>query len=303
MLNAVVRLLLTKESSGTRMLQTRLSPAFALLLSCLVLGAVPVRAHEDRDDTLARLDATLAENPGDPELWRSRAVLERSRANFARAHADLTKAVDLGLAPALAQRDRGLIWLEAGRFADAEASLCSARAQSPRDLPTLLAHARALAGLERWREAAAAYAIVVELEPRSNPDVHLERVRSIEAAGGADAFAEAVRAADAGIAVLGPVPALQQAALELEMRAGRVDAALARLDRMANAVKRHGSLLLQRAELFERAGRMRDASLAYADALAALEGQPETRRALPAARRIETRARDGITRLARQEAP
>lgn len=274
-----------------------------MLLFCLVLGAVPARAHEDRDDTLARLDAAIAENPRDPELWRSRAVLERRRANFARAHADLTKAVDLGLAPARAQSDRGLIWLEDGRFGDAEASLRSARACSPRDLPTILAHARALAGLERWREAATAYAVLVEREPRSNPDVHLERVRSIEAAGGADAFAEAVRAADAGIAVLGPVPALQQAAVDLELRGGRVDDALARIDRMANAVKNRGTLLLQRAELLERAGRSQEARIAYAAALAALDTEPDARRALPAARRIETRARDGVTRLARQDAP
>lgn len=285
------------------MMRNRLSAGLALLLFCLVVGAVPLHAHEDRDDALARLDATIAENSRDPELWRSRAVLERHRANFARAHANLTTAVDLGLAPALAQRDRGLIWLEAGRFADAEASLRSARAQSPLELPTILAHARALGGLERWREAAAAYAVVVEAEPHSSPDVHLERVRAIEAAGGADAFAEALRAADAGIAVLGPVPALQQAALDLELRAGHVDAALARLDRMTSAAQSRGTLLLQRAELLERAGRMRDANLAYAGALAAVERQPETRRALPAARRIETRARDGITRLARQEAP
>lgn len=145
--------------------------------------------------------------------------------------------------------------------------------------------------------------MVVEAAPHSSPDVHLERVRAIEAAGATDAFAEAVRAADAGIAVLGPAPALQQAALDLELRAGRVDEALAPLDRMASAVESHGTLLLQRAELLERAGRMHDANLAYTGALAAVERESETRRALPAARRIETRARDGITRLARQEAP
>ncbi len=263
------------------------------------LGSIPARAHEDRDATLARLDAAIAATPGDPELWRSRAVLERRRGDFALAHADLTKAVDLGLGLVLAQRDRGLIWLEQGRFGDAEASLRSARAQSPNDAPTLLAHARALAGLERWREAADSYAALVALAPGSSPDVQLERIRATEAAGGSSGIADALRATEAALAALGPVPALERAALDLEVRAGQVDAALARLDRQAGrAVVARDELLLRRAEILERAGRQQAARAAYAQALAALDARTRARRTTPAARRLEAQARAGIARLA-----
>ena len=271
-------------------------------LAWLCIGAalpLSARAHEDRDATLARLDQAIVATPGDPDLWRSRAVLERRHGSFLQAHADLTKAVDLGLDRALAQRDRGLIWLEEGRFGDAEASLHSARAQSPNDLPTILAHARALAGLLRWRDAADSYADLVQRAPRASPDVQLERIHATEAAGGPNGMADALRVTETALATLGSVPALEQAALDLEVRAGLVDAALARLDHLVSSgVLARDALLLRRAEILERAGRQQAARNAYAQALAALDARTQARRATPAARQLESRAREGIARLA-----
>jgi tetratricopeptide (TPR) repeat protein len=111
-------------------------------------------------------------------------VLERRRGNFARAHADLTHAIELGIDPVLARRDLGLIWFDERRFDDAEASLRAAREQAPDDLPILLAHARALAALERWLEASDTYTRLLRLAPTSSPDVQLERIAAVEAAGG-----------------------------------------------------------------------------------------------------------------------
>jgi hypothetical protein len=278
----------------------RIYLALAPLLVCVVLGSVPAHAHEDRDATLTRLDEAIATAPDDPELWRSRAVLERRRGGFAQAHADLSKAVDLGLDRTLAQRDRGLIWLDERRFGDAEASLRSARTQSPQDAPTILAHARSLAGLERWREAADSYTALVALAPASSPDVQLERIHAAEMAGGPAGMTDALRVTETALAALGSIPALEQAALDLEMRAGRVDAALARLDRLAGSgVLARDTVLLRRAEILERAGRQQAARAAYADALAALDARTQMRRATPAARQLESQAREGIARLAK----
>lgn len=286
------------------MLQHRICRGLASLLICMAFGSVPVQAHEDRDATLLRIDDAIAATPDDPELWRSRAVLERRRGGFVQAHANLAKAVELGLDRTLAQRDRGLIWLDERRFGDAEASLRSARAQSPQDAPTILAHARALAGLERWREAADSYAALVALSPAASPDVQLERIHATEAAGGPDGVADALRVAATALVALGSVPALEQAALDLEMRAGLVEAALARLDRLrGSGVLALDTLLLRRAEILERAGRQQAARDAYAEALAALDARTPARRATPAARQLESQARDGIARLANGDAP
>jgi hypothetical protein len=53
--------------------------------------------------------------------------------------------------------------------------------------------------------------------------------------GGSSGIADALRVTEAALAALGPVPALERAALDLEVRAGHVDAALARLDRHADS--------------------------------------------------------------------
>jgi len=277
---------------------------FSRILAAFWLGVAlasgAARAHEDRDDTLARLDAAIAEQPNEPLLWCDRAVLERRRGNFARAHLDLTHAVELGLDPSLAKRDRGLIWFDERRFDDAEASLRAARAQAPDDPPILLAHARALAALERWLEASDTYARLVELAPNSSPDVQLERIAAVEAAGGIE---NALAAADSALVVLGSVPALEEKSLDLELRAGRIDAALARLDRMNSGSAQRDTLLLRRAEILERSGRSQAARAAYADALAALDSRSASRRSTPAARQLESQVREGIARLAQGDAP
>ncbi len=146
------------------------------------------------------------------------------------------------------------MWLEERRLVEADAELRAARDLAPRDLPTLLAHARVLAALGRFGAAASAYARVVDLAPRADPDVRLERIRAIAASGRPGALDEAIREADAATAALGPIPALEQAALALERRAGRTDAALARLDRMLRGPARSESLLQQRAEIARLAG-------------------------------------------------
>jgi len=261
-----------------------------------VLAALPAAAHESEGEALARLDLALAVAPRDAELWRRRAGLERSQGDLELARADLERACALGLAPALAERERGWLARAEGRLADAERHLRRAIELSPGDTETLVAHAETLGSLHRWREAADGYARVIELAPDAGPDLHLARVRALAAGGDAN-LREALRALDEADAKLGPVPALAQEGVALELRAGRTDAALARLGRLSAQARHRESWLVQRAEILEHAGRSRQAFAEYADALASLEAQPPARRATPAAVTLAARAREGIARL------
>ena len=164
-----------------------------------------------------------------------------------------------------------------------------------------MAHAETLAELGRSRAAADAYARVIELAPRAGPEIFLARVRAL-AAGGDASLAEALRALDEAEARLGPVPALAQEGVALELRAGRTDAALARLERASAPARRGESWLVQRAEILERAGRSQEAASEYAAALASLDRLPPTRRATPASLTLAARAREGIARLSGVEA-
>lgn len=269
-----------------------------LALAALVqtLAATPAAAHESVDEALAHVDAALSAAPRDSELWRRRADLQRSRGDLEAAKAALTQACALGLTPALAERERGLLARAEGRLVVAESHLQRARELAPADVETLVAHAETLAALGRSRAAADTWGRVIELAPRAGPEIHLARVRAL-AAGDAD-VSEALRALAVAEAKLGPVPALEQEGVALELRAGRIDAALARLERAAARARRSESWRVQRAEVLEHAGRPQQAASEYAAALASLDTLPSTRRETPAAQQLAARAREGIARLA-----
>ena len=275
------------------------SSALALLAAASLtaaLAAPPASAHESEGEALAHLDLALAVAPRDAALWLRRAALERSLGDLERGSADLEHACALGLAPALAERERGALARAGGRLVDAEGHLRRARELAPADGETLVAHAETLALLGRWREAADAYARAIQLAPGAGPDLHLARVRAL-AAGGDATLREALRALDEADAKFGPVPALVQEGVALELRAGRSDAALARLGRLPALVRRRESWLVQRAEILEHAGRSDQAIAEYSAALASLEALPPVRRSTPAAVTLAARARDGIGRL------
>ncbi len=270
-----------------------------LALAALVqtFAAAPAVAHESSDESLAHVDAALSAAPRDSELWRQRADLQRSRGDLEAAKAALTQACALGLAPALAERERGLLARAEGRLLVAESHLERARELAPADVETLLAHAETLAALGRSRAAADTWARVIELAPRAGPEIHLARVRALAAGPDAD-LSEALRALAVAEASLGPVPALEQEGLALELGAGRIDAALARLERASAPARRRESWRVQRAEILESAGRSEEAAAEYAAALASLGTLPPTRRESPAAQQLAARAREGIARLA-----
>lgn len=200
-------------------------------------------------ETLARLDREIAAAPADASLWTRRAEALRLAARTEESLDAIDRARELGLEAPAADRERGATLIAAGRVADAEAALRNARDAAPNDPAVLLAHARALTGLGRYRDAAETYDRLVALVPRANPDVHLERVRAHAANGAIEAALAAVEEATAR---LGRVPAIEQAGLDLELRAGRVDAALVRLDRMAQASPSDAGLRRQRAQVLER---------------------------------------------------
>jgi len=271
--------------------------SLAGLLLALAIGAAPVAADEPLGTTLARLDREIAAAPRDAMLWARRAEIERLIGRYESSLRSLERAAELGLDATLAGRERGATLLAAGRVVDAEAALRVARDAAPNDVGVLLAHARALARLGRSGDAADGYDRIVALAPRSNPDVYLERIHA-RAASGPDSVDAALAAVGDALGALGPVPAFEQAGLDLELRSGRIDAALARLDRMTNASPADAGLRLRRAEILERAGRIAEAGDAYRTVLSAVGDMPPARRTTPAAIRIEADARDGVARIA-----
>lgn len=276
------------------------APACALsLLALVALCSPPAGAHGTLAERLASLDDAIARRPSDPALHLDRATLLRDEGSPAQALEEIDRAAALGADAGLVARERGRALLALGRTAEAERALARAVSLRHTDAAALAAHGTALADLGRGRSAAVAFARALDAAPRgaAAPDWALARAHALASEAPPD-LDGAIRGLDQDLARLGPLVVLEQEAVRLEERAGRVDAALARLDRVsAGAVRREG-FLLQRAEILERAGRREPALAAYAGALAAIDRLTPQRIDTPMSRRLAETASAGVARLA-----
>jgi len=277
----------------------KLIPAVAsLALVCLL--PVAVSAHGDFDERIEAASRAVAADPGSPEPRLVRAELHRRHGDFAAALHDLDAAGSL--APQLVSIDyfRGLVFLDAGRSAEAEATLRRFLAQEPHHPAGHEARARALIQLARPLEAAREYDIVIAQQPVPIPDHYIARALALASAGAAY-LDEAVRGLDAGVSAIGSIVTLERVAIDLELRRGATDAALARLERIAARSPRREAWLAQRGDILRQVGRNQEAAESFALALAELDRLSPMRRRAPATSRLESEIRESLTALAARE--
>ena len=105
---------------------------------------------------------------------------------------------------------------------------------------------------------------------------------------------QAIAGIDAAVERLGPIPALQLFAIELDVQQGRIDAALVRLDGLAARSPRKETWLARRGEILAQAGRPDEARTAYVAALAALEALPPAPRQTKAIANLEGQVRSAL---------
>jgi predicted Zn-dependent protease len=90
-------------------------------------------------------------------------------------------------------------------------------------------------------------------------------------------------------------------ALEIELKQNRVDAALARLDKVMAQSPRKETWLVRRGEILQQAGRTKEAVAAFQAAQKALDTLPPTRRTVPAMAELEQRLRKGLAEAERPQ--
>jgi len=253
-------------------------------------------AHGGFDARIALADQRVAEDPADPKAWVARAQLHRRHGDYAEALADLAVAGRLPGAPANLEYFRALVHVDAGRPAEAERLLRQFLAEQPVHPAAREAHARALVALDRPLEAARAYDVLITQQPVPIPDHYVSRAHALAQVGPAH-LEEAIEGLDQGIDRLGPVITLARLAIELELRRGATDAALARIDRLLEGATRPEGLLAERAGVLVRADRPLAARESFELALAALERLPARKRRTLASARLEAEIRAGLTQL------
>lgn len=255
---------------------------------CALAGATPLRAHPEIEAALARLNARLAAAPADASGYLERGELYLRHEDWTAAEANFLVAAEH--APALPRlaRARGALALARHEPAAARAFLDAALARDPGDHEARALRARAAVAAGDVAAAARDYAAVTDALPAPPPELVLAHVALLPPEA-------ALERLEQMMARIGPVLVLQLRALELEEATGRIDAALARLDREAGAGERKEGWLRRRGDLLARHGRTDEARRAYAAALAAAEALPDWLRASPETRRLISELRFAAT--------
>lgn len=247
----------------------------ALLLLTLSGLSARVQAHGDLHAQIQQLSARLRSEPNNAELWHKRGELQRADGDRLAALADYAHAEQLAPQLQVVHLSRGRTLLELNQLEAARHSLSLFLQHEPGHSEALLLRARASQRLGQAEEADSdlEQAILHSADP--GPDLYLERAALLRTDGQSD---RALQVLHDGLARLGSLVTLEQAALAIELDARRFVAALARVDRMLQPLARKEALLAQKADIQERAGRVHAAQETRRGALAQLEGLPLEKR-------------------------
>jgi tetratricopeptide (TPR) repeat protein len=257
--------------------------AFAATSGALGHGAVQAQ--------IDAATAAIASQPRNAQLYLRRGELHRVHEDWDAALADFDRAAALAPGDDAVDFLRGRALEQAGRAAQARTTLDRYLARHPDHADALLARARALRALGEYQAAVADFTRALELMARPDPDVVVERARVELARGQPD---RALAGLDAAVARLGPVASLESLAIEVESQHGRVDAALARLDRVALQSPRKEIWLARRGDILADAGRFAEARASYSAALLAIETLPLATRRTAAMVGLEARVRGAL---------
>ena len=201
-----------------------------LSLAVAALAPSPASGHLGEQEQLAEINTRLSAGQMDAPTYLERAEVYRLEGDWASARADYARAQ--ALAPDDPDVALGLAALlfDEGRAPACEAALDRLLAAAGEQPGVLELRGRARAAQGRFRDAAADYDRLIEIEDSPTPDHYIDRARWLEAAG-PGAWEEALRGVDRGISRLGSVPGFVIEASEIESRLGRFADARARLNR------------------------------------------------------------------------
>lgn len=260
----------------------RRCPRLFATFSGLLAIACCAAAHPGTEVAITDLTALIDSAPGSAELHLRRAACFVEHQRWSEAAADLDRAAQLE------PMHRGLALARAEFFLARHEPTAAIRVLDPlltqnphvSAARILRARARALAGDAVGARADFQDALTHLSEPK--PELWLEANALITP------IAAALDDLDRGITRLGPVPALIDRALGLEIQLGRTGAAAARLTTLAATAERPELYHKRRGDLLAAAGRADEARTAYADALAAITRLPEWLRVSAATRDLAT---------------
>ncbi len=253
-----------------------------------------VLAHGDSHEQIAAVTKEISEHPNQPELLLKRAELHRLHGEFGLALADCQQAEKAGPKLTITQFYRGRILFDAGFYMEARAALDRFLAIEKKHAEGWLTRARASMKLENFGAAAADFSKAIEFASVPEPDFYMERAGAWLAAGNLET---ALVGIDEGISRLGAVASLEIPAIELDVKLQRYDSALRRVDVLAAQSQRKETWHLKRGEVLEKAGRLSEATEAYAKTAEALAQLPPRYKLSEPTKRLENQLAAARQRL------
>lgn len=241
-------------------------------------GASRALAHGALHQQLVDVSSQLAADPDNFDLLIRRGELQRLHQSWGDARADFEKARSLrpdDLEPVFRL---GRLELEAENPVVAARWLQATLDKKPHHIEAALLLARACVRTGKPGQAVEHFNTAVHWSREPRPEWFIERSAAILAAapsGSKEGLKLATASLDEGLELVGPVPTLQLAAIELEVKAGRIDAALKRLDAIRNVSERKEQWWFRRGLLLEQAGRATEATAAFQSARSAIDSLPE----------------------------
>jgi predicted Zn-dependent protease len=223
--------------------------------------------HGPIHDQVRMLDERIRSEPQNSEylIRRGRLFLEAN--HITEAMSDLRRALDVDLNAIGARYYLGQAFLRSGDAAQAEREarlyLVGTRDQGE-DAAVLGYRLLGQALIARNQPLAAAVAYVTALSRSSTPEP-AQFLEAAEAyvAGGNTHLGRALKVLEEGMRRLGPLPLLQNAAVDIERKLGRVDAALSRLESLIAQGDAREQRLFLKGEILLEAKRLSEAEEAF----------------------------------------
>jgi predicted Zn-dependent protease len=268
---------------------------FAVTCQITLFLPLSVAAHPEIEAQVEIVTKQIEREPGNAALFIKRGQLHHTHRDWERALRDFDRAAELDPNAHIVHLRRGETLLEAGRPGDTKQALDKFLGFNGDHAAANVLRARALVQLGAVDEAIADLNSAIERSARPKPDWYLERARL--SATQVERIDEALRGLDEGLARLGALVTLETLAIDLELRRGRHDAAVARIDKLVSRMPRKEHWLVQRAGVLADAGRVSEARDSLSAALTAINTLPASRRRTKAVLDLEAQARASLAKL------
>lgn len=243
-------------------------------LLILLLPILPLSAHPDPSHTLEHLEKHLTATPDDSALLRQKANLLLST-----GHPALARPIVDHLLTLHEGQPEDLLLDARIRHAENDATAPAKASALVTAYPEFASGWSFLSRIEDEQGhrdlAILALRRALDLSPHPSPTDVLTCAAWLE---DRDNNPEAIAVLDQGLAKIGVLAGFHQKAISLEIKLGRYDAALHRIDVLAARFRPSVELSLQRAAILEKAGRYHEAAASYDSALALLNAMPASRK-------------------------